>query len=99
MDLTISALLFSRPSMDIKWTWPRILLDGLGLGEDGVDKVSDLRSSDRSSKLCERRPESTMEGSVSGEGAFLELFSVLRPLSDPGPAPMCCASARERAKM
>lgn len=90
----MAALFVSRPSVDRKWTWPRILLDGLGLGEDGVDKVNDLRSSDKSSKLWERRPESTMEFSVSGDGAFLELFSVLRPLSDPGPAPMYCASAK-----
>ena len=51
---------------------------GLGLGLEGVevDKVKDRRSSDKISKLCERRPESTIEFSpISGEEA-LELEGV-----------------------
>jgi hypothetical protein len=54
--------------------------DGLGLGLEGVevvDKVKDRRSSDKISKLCERRPESTIEFShpISGDEA-LELEDV-----------------------
>ena len=99
MERTMAALFVSRPSIDIKWTWPRILLDGLGgLGEDGVESVSERKSSDNISKLCDRRPESrslSVPVSVSGEDrAFFDPFSVLNPLSDPGPPPLCVASAR-----
>lgn len=62
-----------------------------------MESVNDRKSSDNISKLCERRPESrslldsTSEFSVSGDdrdGSFLEPFSVLNPLSDPGPPPV-----------
>ena len=46
-------------------------------GVEVVDKVKDRRSSDKISKLCERRPESTIEFShpISGDEA-LELEDV-----------------------
>ena len=55
---------------------------GLGLGLDGVevDKVNDRRASDKISKLCERRPESTIEFSpISGDEAleFEDVFGVV----------------------
>lgn len=83
MFLTISAWLSSWLSSDLKWTWPRIF-GGRGLGEDGVDNVMDLRSSDNISKLCDLRPESTMDELTVMSGLFFDSTSnPLRPLSDP----------------
>ena len=61
-----------------------MLFGGRGLGEEGVDNVIDLKSSERNSKLCDLLPESTVEiASCSGEAAFLDPSSrPLRPLSD-----------------
>ena len=68
---------------DIKTLFlPVSICGGLGLGLDGVevDKVNDRRSSDKISKLCERRPESTIEFSpISGDEAleFEDVFGVV----------------------
>ena len=60
-----------------------MLFGGRGLGEEGVDNVIDLKSSERNSKLCDLLPESTVEIASSGEAAFLDPSSrPLRPLSD-----------------
>ena len=61
-----------------------MLFGGRGLGEEGVDNVIDLKSSERNSKLCDLLPESTVEiASCSGEAAFFDPSSrPLRPLSD-----------------
>ena len=82
--LTIDDVLWLPLSFDKKWTWPRIFpLGGRGLGEDGVDNVIDLRSSERNSKLCDLRPESTIEMASSGDEAFFDTSSrPLRPLSE-----------------
>ena len=62
-----------------------------------MESVNERKSSDNISKLCERRPESrSLLDSVSGDdrdGAFLDPFSVLNPLSDPGPPAPCCDEA------
>ena len=51
---------------------------GLGLGVDGVEMhTDDLKSSDKSSRLCDLRPESTME--LTSSDPALVLLAVLVP--------------------